>query len=51
MITTFEYELGPYVTYYEYSPYKVVCEVSADNHVAKETKYLTIPDLRLEGVT
>lgn len=44
-IAAFSYDLGPYVAYYEYSPYKITCEVSVDGHEVKETRYLTIPAL------
>ena len=42
-IATFDYILGPYVAYQEYSPYKLICEVSVDDKTIRETKYLTIP--------
>jgi hypothetical protein len=47
-IAVFSYELGPYVAYHEYSPYKIVCEVTADMDVERQTKYLTIPNI-MEG--
>ena len=47
-IASYSYDLGPYIAYQEYSPYKIICEVTVDGKSIKETKYLTIPVM--EGV-
>ena len=45
-IGSFTFELGPYIAYHEYSPYKITGRVSIDGHEsAEEVVYLTIEDL------
>lgn len=49
-IAVFEYILDPYVAYYEYSPYKLTCQITVDGNHVSESEYLTVPDLSIERV-
>lgn len=44
LIGGFSYDLGPYIAYYEFSPFKITTKVLVDNsQKAIESFYLTIP--------
>jgi hypothetical protein len=44
-IGSFDYSLGPYIAYHEFSPYKVTSKISIDgSQKATQTFYLTIPE-------
>ena len=45
LIGSFDYSLGPYVAYYEFSPLKITTKVLIDNsQKATQSFYLTIPE-------
>lgn len=43
-IGSFTYNLGPYVAYHEFSPYRIILSVSADQADYQSTEYLSIPE-------
>jgi hypothetical protein len=48
LIGSYDYSLGPYVAYYEFSPLKITTKVLIDNsQKATQTFYLTIPESEL----
>jgi len=52
LIGSFDYSLGPYVAYYEFSPLKITTKVLVDNsQKAIQSFYLSIPEPELNAQT
>jgi hypothetical protein len=52
LIGSFAYSLGPYVAYYEFSPFKITTKILVDGaQKAVETFYLSIPEPEMQTET